>query len=131
MRSDTRLGTIDDVLGPIDEPLAIIAKALRALILEVDPDATEQPRPGDRSLSYGVGSRKMIDGYAYVMPHAQHVNLGFYEGAHLPDPTGLLAGTGKGLRHVKVRSLADASRPELRGLIEAALARRKSQQRSG
>jgi hypothetical protein len=119
------------VLGPIDEPLVVIAKALRALILEVDPDTTEQPRPSDRALSYGVGSRKMIDGYAYVMPHAKHVNLGFYEGAHLPDPAGLLEGTGKGLRHVKVRSVADVKRPELRGLIEAALARRKAQQRSG
>jgi hypothetical protein len=131
MQSDTRLGTVDDVLGPIDEPLAVIAKALRTLILEVDPDATEQPRPGDRSLSYGVGTRKMIDGYAYVMPHAQHVKLGFYEGAHLLDPARLLEGTGKGLRHVKVRSLADVHRPELRGLIEGALARRKAQQRSG
>jgi hypothetical protein len=131
MQSDTRLGTVDDVLGPIAEPLASIAKALRALILEVDPDTTEQPRPGDRALSYGVGPRKMIDGYAYVMPLARHVNLGFYEGAHLPDPGGLLEGTGKGLRHVKLRSLADVDRPELRGLIEAALARRKAQQRSG
>jgi hypothetical protein len=129
MRSDTRLGTVDDVLGPIDEPLAVIAKALRTLILEIDPDVTEQPRPGDRSLSYGVGERKMIDGYAYVMPHAKHVNLGFYEGAQLPDPAGLLEGTGKGLRHVKVRSLADVDRPALRGLLEAALARRKAQQR--
>ena len=37
----------------------------------------------------------MIDGYAYILPHAGWVNLGFYKGAELPDPKALLEGTGR------------------------------------
>jgi len=125
MTIDERLGTLEEVLGGLEEPLRAIALRLRALVFEVDPDTTEQPRPGDASLSYGVGPRKMRDGYAYVMPmRGGYVNLGFYEGTALPDPAGLLEGTGKALRHVKVRDLAGVARPELRALLVAAVARR-------
>ena len=126
MKTDNRLGTIDDVLGSVDEPLATIARRLREIIIDVDPDTTEQPRPGDRALSYGVGPRKMLDGYAYIIPQTGYVNLGFYKGAHLSDPAHLLEGTGKELRHVKIRSLEDADRPEVRQLIADAVAERKS-----
>lgn len=121
MQTDNRLGTIDDVLGTIDPALRAVALALRELIISVDPDTHETPRPGDRVLSYGVGPRKMIDGYAYIAPQRDYVNLGFYRGATLPDPDGLLEGTGKGLRHVKVRALAEVARPGLRALVAAAV----------
>ncbi len=69
----------------------------------------------------------MTDGYAYLMPmRGGYVNLGFYQGAQLPDPDGLLEGTGKSLRHVKVRQLATARQSGLRDLIVAAVARRRS-----
>ena len=60
------------------------------------------------------------------MPIRGYVNLGFYQGAELADPKRLLEGTGKGLRHVKIRTLADANRPPVRALVAAALARRRS-----
>jgi hypothetical protein len=41
--------------------------------------------------------------FAYVNAFSAHVNVGFYEGASLPDPAGLLEGTGKRMRHVKLR----------------------------
>jgi hypothetical protein len=40
--------------------------------------------------------------FAYVDAFSQHVNLGFYEGATLDDPAGLLEGAGKRMRHVKL-----------------------------
>lgn len=126
MNIDNRLGTIDDVLGNVDESLTQIVHRLRQLIIDVDPDTTEQPRPGDRALSYGTGPRKMLDGYAYIIAQKNYVNLGFYRGAHLPDPMHLLEGTGKDLRHVKVRSLADADREGMRDLIAAAVTEKKS-----
>jgi len=43
-----------------------------------------------------------------------HVNLGFYHGASLNDPAGLLEGTGKKLRHVKVRNMSEAKNPVLK-----------------
>ena len=41
--------------------------------------------------------------FCYVVGYAKHVNLGFCEGASLPDPDRLLEGTGKSMRHVKMR----------------------------
>ncbi len=38
------------------------------------------------------------------MPHARHVNLAFHEGAALPDPQGLLQGTGRMMRHVRIEA---------------------------
>jgi len=60
-----------------------------------------------------------------------YINLGFYQGAVLADAKRLLEGTGKGLRHVKIRSLAEANRPAVRALVAAALARRRTHRRHG
>jgi hypothetical protein len=40
--------------------------------------------------------------FAYVGAFTAHVNIGFFRGAALPDPAGLLEGTGKVMRHVKI-----------------------------
>jgi hypothetical protein len=83
-----------------------IARHLRAIIRAVDVHTVETARLGDNAATYGVGPKKMTDGYAYIMPMRGYVNLGFYQGAVLADREQLLEGTGKGLRHVKIRSLA-------------------------
>jgi Domain of unknown function (DU1801) len=62
----------------------------------------------------------MTDGYVYIMGHKSHINLGFFHGIDLPDPQGMLQGTGKKLRHIKLASLDDAKRPEVRSLAKAA-----------
>ena len=94
-------------------------------MFEIDPNACEVVRLGDRAATYGVGPRKMIDGYAYILPHRKWVNIGFYQGAELADPDRILEGTGARMRHVKVRSVEDANRPALRGLVQEALKRRR------
>ena len=48
---------------------------------------------------------------AYFMVHAGHITFGFHRGAILEDPQGLLEGTGKALRHVKLRKQEDLERP--------------------
>ena len=125
----TRFGTFDELLAITEEPLHPIAKAVREAVFEVDPNANEVVRLGDRAATYGVGPRKMIDGYAYIQPAKSWINLGFYQAVDLADPEGLLEGTGAKMRHVKIRSLDDAGRPAVRGLIEGALERRKATQR--
>lgn len=121
-----RLGTFDDLLDEADEAVRPIAAALRAVVLEVHPDAVEVVRLGDRAATYGVGPKKMSEGHTYVMPQSSWVNLGFYHGAALPDPDGRLEGTGARLRHVKVGSVDEAADPALRALIEAALTERRT-----
>ena len=49
--------------------------------------------------------------FAYVNVYRAHVNVGFFQGAGLPDPAGLLRGTGRYMRHVTLRpdSVTDAA----------------------
>lgn len=58
--------------------------------------------------------------FAYVNAFSAHVNVGFFRGAALPDPGGLLEGTGKFMRHVKLRPDVTVDVVALRKLIETA-----------
>ncbi len=58
--------------------------------------------------------------FAYVNAFKAHVNVGFFRGAELADPDGLLEGTGKIMRHVKVRPESDIDAMALTKLIETA-----------
>jgi hypothetical protein len=58
--------------------------------------------------------------FAYVAAFAGHANVGFYFGAALPDPAGLLEGSGKRMRHLKLRWGQPANAAAISGLIAAA-----------
>ncbi|MCK5943651.1 MAG: DUF1801 domain-containing protein [Planctomycetes bacterium] len=60
--------------------------------------------------------------FAYVGCYTAHVNVGFFRGAELPDPERLLQGTGKRMRHVKLRPDAPPDTAALRALLRAACA---------
>jgi hypothetical protein len=60
--------------------------------------------------------------FGYVNVFTSHVNVGFFQGAALPDPARLLQGSGKFMRHVKLRPGAVANVAALRALIDAAYA---------
>lgn len=57
--------------------------------------------------------------FAYVGLFRAHVNLGFFHGASLPDPKGLLEGSGKYMRHVKLKPGQPIDAPALEALVEA------------
>ena len=90
-----------------------------ALIREVMQGAIEVVRPGRNAITFASGD-KMAEWIYYVSPFKSHANLGFLRGTQLPDPEGLMEGTGALLRHVKIRSAADLQKPALRELIAAA-----------
>jgi hypothetical protein len=58
--------------------------------------------------------------FAYVDAFSAHVNVGFFHGADLDDPAGLLEGAGKRMRHMKVRWGQPVDEAALRALIAAA-----------
>ena len=58
--------------------------------------------------------------FGYVNVFTWHVNVGFFHGASLPDPARILQGTGKFMRHVKLRPETPANTPALSRLIELA-----------
>jgi hypothetical protein len=58
--------------------------------------------------------------FGYVNVFASHANVGFFQGASLPDPARLLQGTGKFMRHVKLRPGTGANTAALSRLIDLA-----------
>ena len=60
--------------------------------------------------------------FAYVDAFTSHVNVGFFYGAWLDDPAGLLQGNGKRMRHVKLHPGRQVNAAALRELIDAAYA---------
>jgi len=60
--------------------------------------------------------------FGYVNVFTSHVNVGFFQGAALPDPARLLQGDGRFMRHVKLRPGRTANAAALKRLIEAAYA---------
>jgi hypothetical protein len=92
---------------------------LRKLILEVFPNAQEKIDPQTGTLTY---SHKNQQPWVFAIGlHMKHLNLIFSQGATLPDPTGLLSGTGPSARHIKIRSEAETQNPALRQLLQDTL----------
>lgn len=60
--------------------------------------------------------------FGYVNAFTAHVNVGFFRGADLPDPAGLLEGSGKRMRHVKLKPGAPVNATALDALIVEAYA---------
>jgi hypothetical protein len=69
--------------------------------------------------------------FAYVNVFTAHVNVGFFQGSALPDPTRLLRGTGKFMRHVKLQPGTPTDPAALQNLIEAAYADIKARLENG
>ena len=112
------------LLSNYSKDVQALTRATRALILSILPDAQEQVDPADKLIAYSYGP-KMKDVVFTLMPLKAGVNLGVANGATQPDSAGLLQGTGKRHRHVRLSSLEDVEQPELRALLEAARERRR------
>ena len=69
--------------------------------------------------------------FAYVNAFKAHVNVGFFRGAEIADPSRLLVGTGRFMRHVKLRPGSDVDVPALMKLIETAYADMKRRLKAG
>lgn len=124
--AETKFGTFEELLATATEELQSIMIELKTLIMSIDPEACEVVRLGDRAATYGVGPQKMKQGYVYILPHKSWVNLGFFRGAGLDDPTGLLEGTGKNMRHIKIRSEEAVGNDAIAALIRLALEERRT-----
>jgi hypothetical protein len=64
--------------------------------------------------------------FAYTAVYAAHVNLAFHRGSELPDPAGLLEGSGKRMRHVKLKPGEEIDEDALETLVKAAYADMKA-----
>lgn len=106
---------VDQFLSSYEPEVRELAHGARALVRRLVPDATEKLLLRWKTFAYGR-TRK----FCAVSPYKAWVNLQFHSGANLPDPSGLLEGTGKSMRHVKVTAPIDLESQALAELIRSA-----------
>jgi hypothetical protein len=111
---------LEEMTAAFDPRVRDLAARTRALIFDVYPEVVEVPWPRQNVVGYGVGPKKMSEHFCYIALYDDHVNLGFNQGAELPDPEGLLEGPGKMLRHTKIAEPEDLEDPAMRRLLEGA-----------
>ena len=108
-------------LEAYDRNISDLVLALREVILEEAPDASESIYQVYTVAIWFGFSGKMKDMFCYIATNARHVNLGFPRGSTLPDPNRVLEGEGKTMRHIKLRSQRDVERPFVRRYIQTAM----------
>ena len=98
-----------------DPALSRICDALRAVILDADPGLRE-------SIKWGNPTYEKKGKVCYLAAGKGYVSLGFFDGASLTDPTGRIEGTGKRMRHLKVRAMGEIDRERFGAWIKEAVA---------
>ena len=115
--------TWDEVLERHSPEVQSAAHAMLGVLLEEFPGAVVRFDRGDGLLAIGTGSG-MRDLLFALIPHAGWLNLQLADGAVLPNPHGLIEGTGKRIRHIKIRSVEAATSPAVRAAVQAEIAER-------
>ncbi len=113
--------TVEKFLSMYPAEVQMLAEKTRELVKEIVPGVQERVYEAYKTIGYGSAT-KMNAMFCYIAPMKDRINLGFYRGTVLPDAEGLLEGTGKLLRHVKLRSVSELERPAVRQLIVDAVA---------
>lgn len=109
-------------LAPYDPHIADLTLALRDIVLEAAPEAIESLSKGYAvAIGFSFTGKPLKDGFCHIVTYPTHVNLGFNRGALLPDPHGVLAGSGKAIRHITIRNQSELERPFLRRYLQAAI----------
>ncbi len=104
---------VDQLLKTVDPNLRALAQGLRRVIEKAAPELHEMVKWGNPV--YVANGKNAV----CIMVYKDHVNLGFFMGAKMKSER--LEGTGKGLRHVKVRSLGDIDEGEFSRLLKGAV----------
>jgi hypothetical protein len=107
--------SFDDYLSDQPPGNRRIIQALRRLVHAVGPGLTEAVKWGN---GCWVGA---VEPVAYVYSDAGFVQFGFFRGATLEDPLGLLEGKGRYVRHIKVRAPGELDTPAIRALLRQAI----------
>ncbi len=110
--------TAEDIVANHSPEVRRLVERLRTLITGTVPPATEHPYP----VWHGIGYRHPQQGYfCGIFPQQDQVKVGFEYGLLLPDPEGLLQGSGKRLRYMHVHNLGELREDALKALLLAAI----------
>jgi len=117
------------LLSRFDLKVGELALELRSLVLREAPGAIEKILDTYVLAFLYTLTDRWSDGSFHIVVNAKHVNMGFSRGAELDDPDGLLEGTGKQIRHIKIRERQDLKLPHLRKFVRAAIKNAKLNQK--
>ncbi len=118
--SQTITVELEDFLATFAPDVRNLALALRDLVFEVEQTAIEQIDVPAHLLAYGY-AKTYTHLMCVIILYKEYVNLGFPRGVDLPDSEGLLEGTGKRARHVKIYDLSQVDTPEIAALVQASV----------
>ena len=122
--------TVEDWVASSTATVREVALAVRALVLDVLPDVDETAGRGDNGIGFGANQYGANGwGVMALAVNRNWVSLGFFRGTSLDDPVSILEGTGKNLRHVKIRSMDELTQRKraLTALIRATKVRASEQ----
>jgi len=112
MQGDVKTGAaIDAYVAKKNPSLKPVTDALRALVRKAVPKSREAINP------WGLPIFEWNGTLCYLMVGKNHVTFGFPRGTSLEDPANLLQGTGKNLRHIKLREVSDVHDANVKKLI--------------
>jgi hypothetical protein len=106
--------TVDAYILSLDPWQAEIARKLRAIVKAAAPEASE-------SIKWAQPVYELNGPFAYFKAFKNTVNFGFWRGADLEDPQGLLEGSGEKMRHVKLGKGEEVDRELLTGFVRQAV----------
>ncbi|ARF15669.1 DUF1801 domain-containing protein [Sporosarcina ureae] len=107
---------VDQFISDLPKDIKSITTTLRKIILESSPELTEEFKWSMPNYSYtGL--------VCYLQPAKKHVNLGFHRGNELvaKDENKLLQGTGKTMRHIRIKQLEEIQVEAITLLIKDAI----------
>jgi hypothetical protein len=110
---------VDRLLANYDAGVREIAERARTMVSKLVPKAEEKVYFGWRNIRFSIDG-EMSGQFISIGPGRNYVNLYFMNGTSLDDPKGLLEGTGKNMRHVKLKEAKDLNSVALKTLIKAA-----------
>ena len=114
----------EQIIAARPEGTQTLARGARDLIFDVLPETVEVVWTHQGTAGYGTGPKKMSEHFCYLTLAERWIGFGFYYGAELDDPAGLLEGTGKLMRRAKIERLDQLEDPALRALIKQATTHR-------
>jgi hypothetical protein len=106
--------TVDDYIAGLPDWRGDVVTRLRRLVREAAPEATEAIKWGQPVWSSNGPS-------VHVKAFARSVNLGFWRGAELDDPDGLLSGDGTRMKHLRLTSSDDLDDDRIRDFVRQAI----------
>lgn len=115
---------VDSFIARFSPPMAKLTRAVLKTMRDRLPGAVEMVYDKSNSLVIGFcPDERASNVINSIAVHTNWINLYFFEGDSLPDPEGILKGTGTMVRHVRITNAVDLERPAVKALMAEALRR--------